>query len=404
MIYCTSTAPVAARRTPVRRRDKCSAMRLRGAGPARKEGYLMKDPVKGHWLSSQRRRYFVLAEGAIAWYKDAQAQSTGTAPLGRLVLRSARLDRRGDALVVVPSSADGSLVLRGEGLEAWEAVLRQHVEAAPAPLVVPQTVPPMPPPLAVVPPMPPPPPPPLPQPPLPAPVEILPLALGADCGVLSADMTAQLTTLDDGLVAALQCRDVCLVRTSWLCAQNDDYRIQTRQAGEECDAAFLSPKEAVALVRRGDRSVGVASHGWLSVGNPDPCGHRFRLLRRTLLEDLPYVEALFFDYLSLYQKPRTPEQNEAFQRSLKIVRHRNSHPPSCAPLSHIRCTPAHASALLVADGRPLRVSGRHDRAADPGDPAAAARVRRRALCFRRRRRRDRAPRRARACVSGERAL
>eukprot|EP00966_Prymnesium_polylepis_P075098 1741880-Prymnesium_polylepis.2 len=134
---------------------------------------------------------------------------------------------------------------------------------------------------------------------------------------LLPEMLAALTTLDDRLCGALLRGDVRLVRVAWLRAQPDSYRLQRRQ-DLEGGKALLTPDEAVALVRKGTRGVGVASHGWLSAGAPDPAGARIKVLRRALRE-LPYIEAVFFDFMSLFQKPRDEAQEAAFGRALKVV-------------------------------------------------------------------------------------
>ena len=50
--------------------------------------------------------------------------------------------------------------------------------------------------------------------------------------------------------------------------------MRTAHAAHGALSPLLSPDEAVALVRKGTRGVGVASHGWLSAGSPDPAGAR----------------------------------------------------------------------------------------------------------------------------------
>eukprot|EP00966_Prymnesium_polylepis_P072889 1692674-Prymnesium_polylepis.1 len=145
---------------------------------------------------------------------------------------------------------------------------------------------------------------------------------------LSDEMRTALTALDDRLVEALRCGDILLVRVEWLLAQPVKFRLVRRQQIEALEknsalSPLLTPDEAVALVRKGNRGVGVVSHAWLSAGEPDPAGERVRLLRRAL-EELPYIEALFFDFPSLFQHERSEAQSEAFKRALVVV----SAPPS----------------------------------------------------------------------------
>ena len=105
--------------------------------------------------------------------------------------------------------------------------------------------------------------------------------------------------------------------------QPDNFKMPNRQALEEIERSgdlpspLLSPQEAAALVERGDRSIGVLTYGWLSPGDPDPDGSRIRVLRRALAGMVIRIEALFWDFGSLYQNPRSPKQEEAFVIALK---------------------------------------------------------------------------------------
>ena len=94
----------------------------------------------------------------------------------------------------------------------------------------------------------------------------LPPGADPDAGAaLNADVRLALTALDDRLVKVLEAGDIRFVRSSWLLAQSEAYRIQKRQdleALEQSGASpLLSPTEAVALVRKGNRSAGILSYG-----------------------------------------------------------------------------------------------------------------------------------------------
>jgi hypothetical protein len=52
-------------------------------------------------------------------------------------------------------------------------------------------------------------------------------------------------------------------------------------------------------------------------GDPDPKGSRFRVLRRALKRLAIRIEALFWDFGSLYQAPRTMEQSASFKLALE---------------------------------------------------------------------------------------
>ena len=84
---------------------------------------------------------------------------------------------------------------------------------------------------------------------------------------LNADIRLALTALDDRLVNALKAGYIRFVRSSWLLAQPDDYRIAKRQDLEVIEQSGISPsplltyKEAATLIRKGDRSAGILSYG-----------------------------------------------------------------------------------------------------------------------------------------------
>ena len=75
-----------------------------------------------------------------------------------------------------------------------------------------------------------------------------------------------LTTLDDRLVEVLHKGDIALVRSAWLLALPDDARLARRQDLQAIGeiTPLLTPDEAVNAIRKGNRSVGALSHGWMS--------------------------------------------------------------------------------------------------------------------------------------------
>jgi hypothetical protein len=132
-----------------------------------------------------------------------------------------------------------------------------------------------------------------------------------------------LTELDKIVIQVLLRGAIRLLCVKWLLMQPANFKMPNRQALEELEkngaspSPLLSPQEAAALVERGDRSIGTLTYGWLSPGDPDPDGSRIRVLRRALKGMAIRIEALFWDFGSLYQNPRTPEQEEAFVIALK---------------------------------------------------------------------------------------
>ena len=140
---------------------------------------------------------------------------------------------------------------------------------------------------------------------------------------VSIEALQLLSQLDEQkLIKALESEDIRLGRREWLLAQPDDYRLQKRQDLEERERDGESPllrgHEAVALIRNGQREVGVLSYGWLLPWEADPTGERLGVLRDALRAH-PHLKALFIDQATLYQHPRTEKQEEQFNRALDVM-------------------------------------------------------------------------------------
>ena len=152
--------------------------------------------------------------------------------------------------------------------------------------------------------------------------KISPEQISPDAGTpLPPKLRQALTELDKIVIQVLMCGAIRLICVKWLLTRPDNFKMPNRQALEEIERSgaspspLLSPREAAALVRRGDRSIGALTYGWLMSGDPDPAGSRIRVLRRALARLA--IEALFWDFGSLYQAPRTPEQKDFFDMALK---------------------------------------------------------------------------------------
>ena len=123
---------------------------------------------------------------------------------------------------------------------------------------------------------------------------------------------------------ALEREDIRLLSVEWLLAQPHGYNMQRRQDLERLERAGqgLSPllrgAESVALIRKGKRETAGLSYGWLLPWDPDPTGERTALLRRALSER-SYLKALFWDQATLYQPPREPKEQAAFDRALDVM-------------------------------------------------------------------------------------
>ena len=113
---------------------------------------------------------------------------------------------------------------------------------------------------------------------------------------LSPRVKALLSKLDDRLAQVLASGAIRLIRTSWLEKQPPEYRMQRRQDLEVLEQSgespLLAPQEAVALLRSGQRVIGVLSYGWLAAGDCDPAGARTSTLRRALKMQI-HIVAIF---------------------------------------------------------------------------------------------------------------
>lgn len=93
-----------------------------------------------------------------------------------------------------------------------------------------------------------------------------------------------------------------------------------------------------ALVKLDDLENGiddviVLSYMWLTSEHPDPDGAALQLLLRALRCFISSSErqpryGVFWDYLSLYQKPRSPDEDKAFRNSLNGISYLFVHPDS----------------------------------------------------------------------------
>merc|ERR1712216_1067852 len=63
----------------------------------------------------------------------------------------------------------------------------------------------------------------------------------------------------------------------------------------------------------------VISHGWLARGHPDPFAQRRPDVRAIVILAERFFEAIFWDYLSLLQRPRTDAEEDHFRISLSSM-------------------------------------------------------------------------------------
>lgn len=130
-----------------------------------------------------------------------------------------------------------------------------------------------------------------------------------------------LASLDDRLVAAFRSGAIKLLRADFVRATSSLTRILRRQDFEALERekgvrVFLSPDEAIDALRAHARRVAALTYGWTSPDDPDVTSAYLEAVRRFLCSPLGArnVDALFWDYASLPQRPRTPAEEALFLR------------------------------------------------------------------------------------------
>ena len=135
-----------------------------------------------------------------------------------------------------------------------------------------------------------------------------------------------LLALDGPFLAAVRSGAIKFVRTE---AMLDDSimrdKIVRRQRLEEIERErgiqiFLTPSEAVATLQANGRNVGALTYGWTTPDHCDPSGAYLAAVRRFLRSSLgEHVTACFWDFMSLPQKPRTPEEAALFKQAIAVM-------------------------------------------------------------------------------------
>ena len=182
-----------------------------------------------------------------------------------------------------------------------------------------------------------------------------------------------LAALDDRLVPKLESGAIKLLRADALrCEALMPKKILRRQALEDLERRhsirlFLLPAEAVAAVRAKDRRAGGLTYGWQTVDHPDVTGVVLTNVRRFLCIDLgQHVVALFWDFASLPQKPRSATEEPQFKEALPVMGDMYASPLGTMVLRHTEVPPCPAELageLVVlgapaADGELLEALGR----------------------------------------------
>lgn len=129
-------------------------------------------------------------------------------------------------------------------------------------------------------------------------------------------------TTNESFRRALESGDTALLRGSWLSRRAAEGVVlpcrQELQARHP--RALWQADELMDHLSDGSVVVIAVSHCWLARAHPDPDGRQLRVLARALellLGSTPLVDvALFIDWCSLHQRPRTHEEEQAFHRAM----------------------------------------------------------------------------------------
>ena len=137
------------------------------------------------------------------------------------------------------------------------------------------------------------------------------VAQGASLSIVQ--LREALVEMDESLLCRFQQEDIVLVDREFLLSRPEDWRVMRRQDLDP--EAFIKAKDAIQLVEDGKRNIGVLSYGWPTRGNPDPSGAYLEKIQMFLREH-PTIKAVFWDYMSLHQCPRSTEEDVQFQAAL----------------------------------------------------------------------------------------
>ena len=139
---------------------------------------------------------------------------------------------------------------------------------------------------------------------------------------MSGLLLAAIEPIDGPLRECLKDGSIRLLRASWLADSAAGSVLRRRQ--ELPEEAFFPCEEAAAMLDRGDRSILVVSHAWMTPSHPDPIGVTLTAMRHYIQEDQGRSAcAVFVDYCSLPQKDsngeRSTREQATFSRGLGVM-------------------------------------------------------------------------------------
>ena len=156
------------------------------------------------------------------------------------------------------------------------------------------------------------------------------MGLGCSCQLSNDESRRRKATkffgeLDERLAANLQDESIKLVDAAFL-RTTDLTHISRRQdlAGLERATrgmrVFVPPKEAVKMLANAQRIIAVLTYGWNTPDDPDPTGQYLAAVKRFLhSSEGAHIKAIFWDFPSLPQKPRSADDNEKFAAALECM-------------------------------------------------------------------------------------
>ena len=126
----------------------------------------------------------------------------------------------------------------------------------------------------------------------------------------------RLAAIEQDLPNRLEDGTIQLLRVSFLLAQPKSWIIQRRD--DLPREAFVPLHETKRLLEQ--HAIGCLSYRWLTADHPDPQGVHLNALRSHFESACFHrTEAIFWDYGSIPQKPRTTHTEEVFRRALKSM-------------------------------------------------------------------------------------
>jgi len=129
-----------------------------------------------------------------------------------------------------------------------------------------------------------------------------------------------LQTLDKDLEDALESKAVRLLYVDAIQSMTTIERRQDLEAHRLASKIFVPPDKAKIMLKKNKRLIGFLTYGWRTRDHPDPDNKTLEEVKHTLKHDLGrHILAVFWDFASLFQWPRSDEQDKLFQQGLQVM-------------------------------------------------------------------------------------